>query len=488
MTVPAAALRRWPGPKVHVRSVIAASALAVLAGGLPLADADHRAALYPMLAGAVIVTALIVRVCNRDGRVPVLDIGAFAVLITGLYTTVPLINYAAGGFTWRSLSDSRLQFWGGTPDEIGGFAWRGIVYLLALAVAYGALRRPTPQALPRPDTPRRLLPIVLGALLAATVALSAIETRYGLTHGSSYAQLDVQEEARAAAPLAVQQVVHNLVGVVFLFKVALLLLLMERWSQLPWRAVLIVWLVVETVTGVSQLGSRTEVVQLWLAAVFAYHRMVRPLTLKVAAACGGALLVAAVGYGLARDAAYARPGVDSRRPVPVAAATNEFQALFATGYDLYRRQLDGSLEVPPALRFRELYQLVPSQLLPFYKWDAGEWYVTLIDEQGKGTGYLFGVVSQAVIGWGWLELVARGAALGALCAVLQRWYIRRARNWWVTLSYVFLCLWIYYAFRDITLAPLYFVVYRLLPGILILRAAVALPPRVTSALSRPIQT
>ena len=330
--------------------------------------------------------------------------------------------------------------------------------------------------------------MLLGALLAATVALSAIETRYGLTHGSSYAQLDVQEEARAAAPLAVQQVVHNLVGVVFLFKVALLLLLMERWSQLPWRAVLIVWLVVETVTGVSQLGSRTEVVQLWLAAVFAYHRMVRPLTLKVAAACGGALLVAAVGYGLARDAAYARPGVDSRRPVPVAAATNEFQALFATGYDLYRRQLDGSLEVPPALRFRELYQLVPSQLLPFYKWDAGEWYVTLIDEQGKGTGYLFGIVSQAVIGWGWLELVARGAALGALCAVLQRWYIRRARNWWVTLSYVFLCLWIYYAFREITLAPLYFVVYRLLTGILILRAAVALPPRVTSVLSRPIQT
>jgi len=200
--------------------------------------------------------------------------------------------------------------------------------------------------------------------------------------------------------------------------------------------------------------------------------------MQAAVACGAVLLLTAVGDGLARDVAYARPGLGVSRAVPIVSATNEFQALFATGYDIHQRQLGGLLDVPPALRFRELYQLVPSQMLPFYKWDAGEWYVNVINQQGKGTGYLFGVVSQALIGWDWIELALRGIVLGAACALLQRWYVRYARSWWVTLSYVFLCLWIYYTFRDTTLAPVYFIVYRLLPGVLILRAAVAVWARV----------
>jgi hypothetical protein len=466
----------WPGPRVHVRTILAAAAVGVVGAGLLLADAANRPALYPLLVGIATMAALVVQVCNRDRRVPVLDLGAFAILTTGIYTTVPLVNFAAGGFKWQSLSDSRLQYWGGTPDQVGAFAWRGVVYLVALTLAYLAFRRTMPQGLSRPVAPPRLLPVVV-VLVVAIFALALLETRYGLSHGSSYAQLDVQEEARAAAPLAVQQIVHNLVGVVLLFKLALLLLLMERWSHWKWRAALIAWLATETVAGLSQLGSRTEVVQLWLAAMFAYHRLVQPLTLKVALGCGAVLLLAAVGYGLARDVAYTRPGLGVSRAVPILSATNEFQALFATAYDIHQRQLDGTLDVPPALRFRELYQLVPSQLLPFYKWDAGEWYLTVINEQGKGTGYLFGVVSQALIGWDWIELALRGIVLGAACALLQRWYLRWARNWWVTLSYVFLCLWIYYTFRDTTFAPAYFIVYRLLPGILILRAAVALEAR-----------
>lgn len=463
-----------------MRTLVAACALGVLGSSLLLADAVHRPALYPLVAGIVIMTALVVRISNRDGRVPVLDVGAFAVLTAGIYTTVPLVNFAGGGFKWLSLSDNRLQVWGGTPDEVGVFAWRGIVYLAALTASYLALRRAMPQALPRPDTPRHLLPIVSAALLTALMAFFLLQMWYGVASGGSYAQLDIQQEVRRAAPLAVQQVGHNLVGIAFVFKLALLLLLMERWSQPRWRTALIVWLAAETAVGLSQLGARTQVVQLWLAAVFAYHRLVRPLNMQVAFGAGAVLLLAAVGYGLARDAAYARLERGISRPAPILSATNEFQTIFATGYDIHQRQIDGTLDVPPALRFRELYQVVPSQLLPFYKWDAGEWYVNVINQQGKGTGYLFGVVSQALIGWDWIELVLRGLVLGVVCALLQRWYVRQARNWWVMLSYVFVCLWIYYTFRDTTFAPAYFIAYRLLPAIVILRVTVALRARVAA--------
>jgi hypothetical protein len=83
---------------------------------------------------------------------------------------------------------------------------------------------------------------------------------------------------------------------------------------------------------------------------------------------------------------------------------------------------------------------------------------------------MFGVVAQAVIGWGFPELILRGAVLGLVFAAIHRWYVRRSTSLWVTASYLFLCVWSYYTVRATTFHIAYFVVYRLVPAIALMWA------------------
>ena len=80
-----------------------------------------------------------------------------------------------------------------------------------------------------------------------------------------------------------------------------------------------------------------------------------------------------------------------------------------------------------------------------------------------GIGVMFGVMAQAAIGWGWIELILRGAVLGLLFALLHRWYVRQAAQFWPTLFYLFLAVWTYYTFRATTFRFVYFVIYQFLP-------------------------
>ena len=119
--------------------------------------------------------------------------------------------------------------------------------------------------------------------------------------------------------------------------------------------------------------------------------------------------------------------------------------------------------MPWQIYVSDLYFPVPSQLLPFDKIDPSTWYIDVIGETGSGNGYMFGVMSQAVVGLDWAELVLRGVVLALVLAVLQRWYVRRADGFWPTLLYVFVGIWTYYTFRASTFYGAYFVVYHFLP-------------------------
>src|SRR5262249_15382172 len=137
--------------------------------------------------------------------------------------------------------------------------------------------------------------------------------------------------------------------------------------------------------------------------------------------------------------------VFSSEDVSLLTINNEFQALFGTAYDLYRRKNEGSLgPVPWQIYFSELYMVIPGQLLPFEKWDAAEWYLEVIGLRNLNVGYMFGVMSQVVIGLDWVELAVRGVLLGWIFAWMHRWYVRHASEFWAALFYLFLCVWSYY--------------------------------------------
>jgi hypothetical protein len=228
--------------------------------------------------------------------------------------------------------------------------------------------------------------------------------------------------------------------------------------------VLLLWLGLEGLSTVSNMGARTYFAMLILSSVLLYHRLVRPLPIVRAAILSALLLGTLLIYGLARDLATAS-GSGLRTVANTTssrwATMNEFQALYGIAYELHARKATGALgKVPWELYATEFSQLIPSQLLPFNKADPCLGYPVV---DGMGVGCVLGVISQSVIGLDWIELVVRGLFLGTLFALIHRWYARRQDGYWTTMFYLCLCIWAYYTFRGSTLFIAYYVLYQFLP-------------------------
>jgi hypothetical protein len=222
-------------------------------------------------------------------------------------------------------------------------------------------------------------------------------------------------------------------------------------------------LLAEIVWAIVRQGARTEVVLLILTAALLYHRLVRPLSFARVSLGAVMLLAGVVFVGAVRDTGVG-VGEMPVGEVSVLSLSNEFQALFGTAYDLHMRRDRGELAtIPWTLYLSDILLLIPSQFLPFPKIGPAEWYLELLNLRDSQVGFMFGVLSQGVIGGGSIELLVRGIVLAAVYAAVHRWYVRRASNWWATLAYVFLCVWSYYTIRATTFYFVYFIAYRLVP-------------------------
>ena len=49
---------------------------------------------------------------------------------------------------------------------------------------------------------------------------------------------------------------------------------------------------------------------------------------------------------------------------------------------------------------------------------------------------MFDPIGQAIIGFGWTELIFRGALLGFIFAKARAWYLRKSADFWRTLFYL----------------------------------------------------
>jgi hypothetical protein len=434
---------------------------------LTLMSAQHRQVWLPVL---LIVNVAIFFLASLWGRedgepVPLFEIGTVYCAALALYSLVPFLNYLSGGMSWTELSDKRLLAYSATPQEIGRFAWNYVVYFSSFAAAYLCARKQTPsqKRVGRiSDSPPLLIIVLpLSALLLFFYLLYAFR---GVDTNPGYATLNDALANLNQLPLVAYQAINHLKGIVLILKMALLILLFERWRSKGWRAALVLWLAVETVGTILNMGARFETALLLLTALLCYHRLVRPVRLAHAFAAGVLFIAAFQIMGMVRN--YTLRG---DRPVPrltlrsVASATNEFQSIFATAYDLDGMKRAGRLEnIPASLYFSDFLMPVPQQLLSIRKIEPAQWY---LEQSGikDGTGYMFGVIAQSVIGFGWLELILRGVVVGLLFAWAQRWHASNATRFLPTLVYVWLCVWSYYTFRASTFYLLSPIIYRLLP-------------------------
>jgi hypothetical protein len=422
----------------------------------------------PFVAIVGLAAAAVILIYRVDGQLPVFDLGVITILITALYSAIPLLGFWLAGLHWTPLTYLPLYLWNPGPVEVGAFSSRHVVYLYSFTGAYLLCRGRVPI---RCGPVRELRQTEIAAIALCGVAVMAylglLQLFYDYSYDPSYRGLTLASATAAVErmPLVVRQISHNVFAISLLLKFSALTWLMSHWQDWKWRGVLLLWLALEGLSTVTNMGARTYLAMLILASVLLYHRLVRPLPLVRAAVLSVLLLGGLLLYGLARD--LAGPGGTSGLSTVANttssrwATMNEFQALYGIAYDLHARKATGAIgKVPWELYASEFSQLIPSQLLPFRKGDPCVGYPIV---NGIGVGCVLGVISQSVIGLDWIELIVRGLVLGLLFAMIHRWYAQRQDGYWTTLLYLCLCLWSYYTFRGSTFFIGYYVLYQFLP-------------------------
>jgi hypothetical protein len=439
--------RRWQGVAMIVAFIVLALVIEAM---VPL---DARPLLAPALALAAVGLFFLTALWVREGRAPVFETGTLWVGATTIYGTIPMIGFAMMRGQWHPLSDSRLQQYPYKPRLLAHFGWNYVVYELAFVIVYLLIRgnanvRTT--YLRKPSRPQ--VWAIIGVFGGIELVRTGMKFFFGIDIEASYSDFVALADAIHRMPLIVMQFVHNILAARLVVEQALIALLFLHWRKRSSRVLLVLWLIWVSYNMVTGLGSRSPYMAVIVSAGMLYHRLVKPVSFRVFLAAGLILLTVFLGVGLYRSLQVTESTTTNRNLLTTG---NEFQALFATAYDLHERRKEGSLDVPWQVYVIDLYLMIPHQLLPFEKIDPAQWYLEIIGLANGHTGFMFGVMAEAVVGWGRIELMLRGALLAAVLALFHRWYARHAAGFWSTLLYLFVSLWTYYTFRATTFWFLY---------------------------------
>lgn len=423
---------------------------------------DRGQVLAPACVAVVIGSIFYSALLARSPHFPLDEIGTLYAGAVLLYSVIPLVSFAILGAEWLPTRDSRILWLQPGPAEVARIGWYYVLYLASFATVYLLVRRRS--AMPR--LPLKVQP----SMLASTVVLYAVfvggllmvNLLFDLGSAKTYSATYV---AQWRLPLAVRQFIHIAQGLRVILELVLMVWVFSDFPRRRW--LLVAWLAIVAADTVLSGGERTPLVLMMVAALVLYHHMVRPV--RVWTAVGGSVAVVLLFTALGTYRMFRELEHPPTNAGPTLNA-GEFEVLFVNALDMQRRvQVDEVGEVPPQLYAADAIAFVPSQLLPFEKMDLSEWYLQQFYPATKraGGGLAFGVVPQSLLGLGWLDLLLRGAFLGAVYGLLHRAVVKRAHRVWYLVAYVWIMLTSYQTVRASTLAQLSPVVQHLVPLVLV---------------------
>ncbi|MBE9525085.1 MAG: hypothetical protein IMY76_08290 [Chloroflexi bacterium] len=455
--------------------------LAVFLGALLLAfmTTDERYVAAPGFTCVVMVLWLWMTLWDRDHEIPFFDVGVFCALATLVYTVYPLVNYWVDGLQFDFLADSRLQSYRILPAELGFFHLRHVLYLFSFVVFYVLFRGRGAIQVGNVSTPSRSTQHVIVLFFLLFIGYFFL---LGILTGANYSaetygeRIAIWVDVTSTMPLLLLQISGKLTGILFVVKLALLLIVVSRCRQKKWLVILLVWVTAEIIQTFILKGGRSGLVLFLMATALLYHRMIKHLSMKFLITSGASLFIFFIFLGFYRayiDFASLQAAL-SQANAGIFSGSNEFQASLGTAYDVLQRKIAGA-DLPWYLYINDFITILPpQQLMPFEKVSASEWYLREIGISGTGQGLMWGVISQSIVGLDWIEVALRGALLGYILARFHRWYLKHQSGFLATFFYVFICLKVYYTFRDTTFSLLANLVWEIIPFYILLRLGVAL--------------
>ena len=435
---------------------------------------DQRYVATPGLACVVMVLWLWMTLWDRDHEIPFFDVGVFCALATLVYTVYPLVNYWVDGLQFGFLSDSRLQSYHISPAELGFFLLRHVLYLFSFVIFYSVFRGKGTIKVGNVSPPRRSTRQVIVFFF---LILSGYFFLLGMLTGDIYSlpatygeRIAIGLRVASNMPLLLLQISDKLAGILFVFKLALLFIVVSKCRQKKWLIILLLWISAEIIHTIYVKGPRSGNVLFLIAVVLFYHRTIKPLSMKFLITSGISLFIFFIFLGLYRsytDFASLQTAL-SHTSAGIFSGNNEFQALLGTEYDVLQRKIGGA-NLPWYLYINDFITILPpQQLMPFEKIPASEWYLRQIGLSGTGLGFMWGVISQSIVGLDWIEIAIRGALLGYILARFHHWYLKHQTGFLVSLLYVFFCLKVYYTFRNTTFSFLANFVWEVIPFYLLI--------------------
>jgi len=400
------------------------------------------------------VTFLLVAKRQDEGRLPVLDVGAFVMLSTAVYSTVPAIQWLANGQKWSYVSDRRLLLGEMGTADLEQYLTGAIVYLICFSIVYLAIRGRGTRWQSPPAIYQSQVVAILAICIGCLVFRYSVESIYSFNYYQRASDLQYGGSTRNL-PLLIQQLTHHIVDIGRDATLALTVILIAFWKRPAARVLLAVLFCYEITDIVLRQGQRTSLVLLLIGATLAFHRCVKPFTFTAISVVTASGLGLAIIYGIYRD-------INPMYKFDVS-FSNEFQVLFGTFAHLKQLLHTGKIaEVPWQIYASDPLMLIPQQILPVQKIDPSLWYIEKANLAGSG-GFMFGVMAEGVVGGGYLELAARGIALATVLGLIHRAFDRRNENFWMLVFYIWLCTVIYYSFRASTFYWLTFLVFQFLP-------------------------
>jgi len=377
----------------------------------------------------------------RQRDISILSLGGFAGAMVILYAVYPLLIFLLNHLTYTPLSDNRLFADQPTPDRIGSIAWSYVLYFVPFAAAYLATSGRAGRFRVQADSVRKgSVPLILGLFALTQVLIYGMGLVFDLSASSYTDSFRVVQRL----PQLPRQLLVNAAEIQPTLVMLLLCVLFFRYRRYRFLiAAIVLWSIF---TALRELHARSGMFVLLLMVGCLYHHFVRRFGALSIILIGILFVALSTWMGIARESSM----LDV---VSGAHGTSEFETIVANAYDLkYVRGASGILRDQPIIYFGDFISVIPQQLLPFTKRLKADWYLNAYfpEVAASGGGMAFGVVAEAITGWGWMELIVRGALVGVVFGLIHRRFTSRPITVWQFAFYLWLLVWSYQLVRNTT--------------------------------------